>query len=178
MATKHHDRISPGDEVQFTLGTSTVHGIVVEDRGPIGAGKVRLFSVRVSYDPYDDDQVFEMPEDEIHTVARSDSTDEAISVNEAVEYLKGGGLIDMLRAGNASEKVQPHAWLRRDSLGNVTHTFSPERGVLGGSTVPYFALYDNRVFSPKRGEVLAFLTSFGLPRKDAEHVIQTVGAAS
>jgi hypothetical protein len=74
-------------------------------------------------------------------------------------------------------KNQPRVWLTRDSLGNVVHTFVAERGILGGATVPPFALHDNRVFAPKRDEVLAYLATFGLSSEDARSVVDAIGTA-
>ena len=176
MATQNDNRVSIGDRVRFSLGTSCILGVVVEDRGPIGARSARIFRVRVSNDPYDD-KVFEMPEDEIDVVGQDAWQGEAIHAGEAMEYLERGGLIRILRAGMSGGKTQPRAWLCRDSLGNATHTFSPDRGVLGGAIVPFSALHDNRVFTPKRDDVLSFLNAFELSSKDSEHVLQTVGMA-
>lgn len=176
MATKNENRIAIGDQVQFTLGTSLAQGVVVDDRGPIGAGKVHIFRVSVSNDPYDD-EVFEMPEDEIEVVNRDASQGTAIRVDEAIEYLERGGLVHILRAGMSGGKAQPRAWLCRDSLGNVTHTFSPERGRLGGAVVPFFALHDSRVFTPKREDVRSFIGAFGLNDDAVEQVLGSVGTA-
>lgn len=174
MATQKANRISVRDQVRFTLGTASVQGVVVDDRGPIGAGKVHIFRIRVSNDPYDDD-VFEMPEDEIEVIDQDTSKTDTITASEAKEYLERGGLIRILRAGSSGGKTHSHAWLRRDSLGNVTHTFSPDRGDVGGAIIPLLALRTHRVLTPKRDEVLNFLTAFGLPLGDAEHVLEAVG---
>lgn len=49
--------------------------------------------------------------------------------------------------------------------------------MLGGETVPFFALQEDCVFSAKKDEVVGFLTSFGLTRDDAEAVVAAVGTA-
>jgi len=41
------------------------------------------------------------------------------------------------------------------------HTFDAQRGVIGGSAVPFFALHEDRVFAGKKGQVIEFLASFG-----------------
>lgn len=153
-----------------------MQGVIVDDRGPIGAGKVRIFRIRVPNDPYDDD-VFEMPEDEIEVVDQSVSQSGTIPPSDAMEYFERGGLLRILRAGMSGGKTQRCAWLCRDSLGNVTHTFSPDRGSVGGAVIPFLALYGNRVFTPKRRDVLRFLRAFGLSTHNAEHVLQIVGTA-
>ncbi len=139
-----HKDISVGDYVSFVLGTAPIRGIVVDDRGPIGANKVRIFTMRVPNDPYEDD-VFEMPEDELAPAKRNL---EPIPRAQIIEYLENGGLVQMLNANMSGGKVQPCVWLGRDSLGNVVHTFSAERGIVGGARVPFAALHNNRIFAP------------------------------
>ncbi len=167
------ETISVGDNVCFTLGTTPIRGVVVDDRGPIGANSVRIFRVRIPNDPYDED-VIEMPEDEL-ALAIKDV--ESISESSIVNYLEHGGLVQILKANMSGGKNQPSVWLGRDSLGNVVHTFIAERGRVGGATIPFFALHDNRIFAPKLKEVLAFLSTFGLSKRDAKQVVETVGTA-
>ena len=69
------------------------------------------------------------------------------------------------------------AWLTYKPRGGVTHTFAAERGVVGGSAVPYFALHEEKGFGGKADEVVAFLGSFGLARTEAEDVVAAVGTA-
>ena len=165
--------ISVGDSVQFTLGTSPVCGVVIDDRGAIGANGVRIFRVRIPNDPYDDD-IFEMPEDEL---VRANESVELIPKAKIVDYLENDGLVQILKKNMPGEKTQPRVWLRRDSLGNVIHTFKEERGSIGGATVPSFALHENRVFEPKLREVLTFLKTFSLSEHDAKKVVKAVGIA-
>lgn len=165
--------ISVGDNVRFTLGTTPVHGVVIDDRGPIGANRVRIFRIRVPNDPYDED-VIEMPEDEL---ALEDKSIESISDSDIVNYLGHGGLVQILKANMSGGKNQSRVWLGRDSLGNVVHTFIAERGSVGGATVPFFALHDNRVFTPKLDEVMTFLSTFGLSERDVKQVVTAVGTA-
>lgn len=160
-----------GDTVWFTLGTTPIHGVVIDDRGPIGANRVRIFRIRVPNDPYDED-VFEMPEDEL---VLEDKSIESIPVADIVSYLKHGGLLQILKANMSGGRNQPRLWLAHDSLGHVVHTFIAERGKVGGATIPFSALHDNRVFEPKLGEVLTFLSTFGLSQRDAQEVVAAVG---
>ncbi|NLS98266.1 MAG: hypothetical protein GXX96_39555 [Planctomycetaceae bacterium] len=164
---------SIGDNVCFTLGTTPIRGVVIEDRGPIGTNRVRIYRVLIPNDPYDDEFI-EMPGDEL-VIAQ----DQVASIPEssAVEYLKHGGLLQILKANLSGGKTQPRVWLTRDRLGNVVHTFIAERGSLGGATVPFAALHNNRVFAPKRDEVLAFLATFNLSNEGVESIIDAVGIA-
>ena len=92
-------------------------------------------------------------------------------------YLIHGGLIGILRSNLSGGRSQPRVWLRPDTIGNVTHTFERERGVVGGEVVPFMAVHDDKVFTPKRKEVLSFLRSFNLDPTDAERIISSVGTA-
>ncbi|MBX3275623.1 MAG: hypothetical protein KF729_35515 [Sandaracinaceae bacterium] len=47
---KQRKKIAVGAKVAFELGGSTVIGVVIEDRGPLGPGGVRLLRVRVHLD--------------------------------------------------------------------------------------------------------------------------------
>jgi hypothetical protein len=49
--------------------------------------------------------------------------------------------------------------------------------VIGGATVPFFALHEEKVFTGKKAAVLVFLTSFGLSNHDAEDVLAAVGTS-
>jgi hypothetical protein len=158
------DKISLQDAVCFTIGTTPVRGIVVEDRGQIGADRVRLFSIRL---PSDADQiggeVIEMPDDEL------------IPVGEAVDYLKDGGLVAILKSNAGGGKNPPRVWLWRDKSGNVIHTFEVGLGVVGGCAAPPLALHEDRIFTPKVQEVTNFLQNFGLSEGDALSVVNAVG---
>jgi len=162
-----------GDRVSFTFGTTPIQGIVVNDRGPIGVNRVRIFQVRIPNDPYDED-VIEMPEDEL---ALAEQGIQSISSDDIVRYLENGGLVQVLKSNMSGGRNQPRVWLGRDSLGNVVHTFVAERGEVGGATVPFFALQDNRISRPNLPEVLAFLSTFGLSKRDAQQVVDAVGIA-
>lgn len=165
--------ITVGDTVSFQLGTTLTQGVVVDDRGPIGVGNVHIFRVRIPNDPYDDDEI-EMPEDELSLdIGIVDS----ISKSEIVDYLEHGGLVQILKSNSSGGRTQPRVWLGQDSLGNVVHTFVPERGKVGGATVPFFALHNNRLFSPNVADISEFLLSFGLSKEDARQVIATVGTS-
>lgn len=165
--------ISVGDNVRFTLGTTPVHGIVIDDRGPIGANRVRIFRIRVPYDHYDEN-VVEMPED---ALALENRNDEPISQREIMNYLEQGGLVQILKSNMGGGNSRPRVWLGRDSLRNVVHTFIEERGSIGGSTVPHSALRRNRILAPKLQEVLKLLSTFGLSERDANQVVAAVGWA-
>jgi hypothetical protein len=166
-------QFSVGDSVSFTLGTTSILGVVIDDRGPIGANSVHIYRVRIPNDPYDDD-VFEMPEDEL---AFADHTVESIPNSSVVDYLAHGGLVQILKSNTSGGKNQPRVWLTRDSIGNVIHTFTAERGTVGGATVPVSALHDNRVVAAKVNEVLSFLKTFGLSHDDARCVVNVIGTA-
>src|SRR2546423_3564273 len=56
-----------GDRVRFRLGTRSVHGIVKEDRGPIGINGRRLYLVEFRAEPQSPSQI-ELPADQLEAV--------------------------------------------------------------------------------------------------------------
>lgn len=57
-------RLKVGDRVRFSLGGHGIVGVIVEDRGPIGAGGRRLYVVRAQLEAAGE-SVFELPADEL-----------------------------------------------------------------------------------------------------------------
>src|SRR6266852_2015074 len=115
-----------------------------------------------------------MPVDELEPEMPSNSADRRLDQSAIINYLKQGGLVSILQSNTSGGKNQPRVWLCRDTLGNVTHTFIPERGLIGGETVPFAALLAiERIFEPNVAEVITFLHSFGLNRFEAEDVIHS-----
>jgi hypothetical protein len=163
-----------GDRVRVDFGRRKLTGVIVEDRGAIGAQGRHLFQVDIPMDPFDPMSV-ELPEDELEPVPPEMEATRPIERQQKINYLVNGGLISILRAGLSGGKNQPRVWLCRDQLGNVTHTFIPERGEVGGELVPFWAVQEDKVFTPKRDLVLSFLESFRLSRQDAEKVVSEVG---
>ena len=84
----------------------------------------------------------------------------------------------MLRVETPHGQYQPRAWLTLTPLGNVTHTFAKERGFVGGGTVPYDALWGDRLRKSRVGEVVEFLEHFGLTKNEAEQLIREIGTAA
>jgi hypothetical protein len=127
-------------------------------------------------DPFEP-MVVELPEDEIEAIAVG--TEETLRIDKAkvIEYLVNGGLIAILRSSISGSRNQPRVWLCLDNLGNVTHTFIPERGVLGGQTVPLWAVQDDKILTAKRDSVVSLVESFGSSHQEAERVVSEVGTA-
>lgn len=163
-----------GDPVQIALGPRKLTGVIVEDRGPIGVQARRLYRVHVPMDPFEP-MMIELPEDEMEAVDPEAQAPRPISKEETIAYLTGGGLISILRSNLSGGRRQPRAWLCRDNLGNVTHTFVAERGIVGGNPVPLAAVHGDEVFAPKRDVVISFIESLGLSRRDAERVVSEIG---
>jgi hypothetical protein len=126
-------------------------------------------------DPFEP-MVVELPEDEMES-AEGTEVVKSIDKERIPEYLVNGGLLSILRSNGSGGKNQPRVWLCLDNLGNVTHTFSPERGVVGGAVVPFWAFHDDKVFQPKRDLVVSYIESFGLNHQEAEKVVSEVGTA-
>lgn len=165
-----------GDRVGVSLGRRTVPGIITEDRGPLGVRGRRLYQVRVSMDPFEP-VITELLEDDIQPIEHSALSEFSLDKKRIIAYLVNGGLIAILRSNLAGGRTQPRVWLRPDSIGNVTYTFEEEWGVVGGATIPFLAVHGEKVFSPKRVQVLALLQSFDLDRAEAEEILAAVGTA-
>ena len=168
-ATRINPRFRVHDKVEFTFGTRRVKGFVEEDRGPLGVGGRRIYRVRLDMDPYDS-MYFELSEDDLEASPEPDSP---LTKEEVCDYLQTGGLMLMLRSG--PDDRSPQVWLRRDNLGNVTHTHVKDRGLVGGATPPVFAFSDSKVCEGKRHEVAKFIMSFGLSEDEANAVIDEIG---
>ena len=125
-------------------------------------------------DPFDP-TTYEVSEDEIEALAQEPEV--TLDKAKIREYLSHGGLISILRSNLQGGRNQPRVWLRPDNVGNVTHTFDRGRGIVGGETVPFGVVHDDRVFTPKQDEVLSFLRSFGLSDDDIQDVLSSVGVA-
>ena len=164
-----------GDRVSFPFGAERAEGTVIEVRGLMGVGGRRLYQVEVPNDPFDP-QTYELAEDEMEP-SRANGERIPLSTAAIIDYLRYGGLTSILQSNLDGGRNQPRVWLCRDSLGGVTHTFYEQRGLVGGETVPFWALYEDRVFTPKREEVLKYLRSFGLSKAQAEEVLAEVGTA-
>ncbi len=165
-----------GDRVRVSLGRSRITGVITEDRGAIGVRGRHLYEVLVSMDPFEP-TTFELPEDEIEAMDDLAEHGAVMRKDQIKAYLIHGGLIGILRSNLSGGRSQPRVWLRPDTIGNVTHTFERERGVVGEDVVPFMAVHDDKVFTPKRKEVLSFLRSFNLDPQDAERIISSVGTA-
>jgi len=173
VKTKQPPAFRVGDRVTVPLGRRNVTGFVVEERGAIGVGGRYLYRVEVPMEPYEPMEML-LPEEEMTA-----ATDEPapIEPKEVVKYLVNGGLVSILYQNIGGGRNQPLAWLCRDTLGNVTHTFLAERGLVGGRIIPFHALYEKTVFGPKAEAVTAFVESFGVSRQEAERVVAAVGIA-
>lgn len=161
------------DLVQFIVGKYTLVGKIIEDRGPIGADGRRLYRIETETGP-EGTAVIELPANDLHALEPLMPP----SSTEIVRYLARGGLISILRQNQSGGKHQPRAWICRDSLGNVIHTYMPERGIVGGDTIPFNAIHEHdRIFKPKLPEVRDFIKTFGLSEDECLSVIEQVGTS-
>jgi hypothetical protein len=168
-AKKERYRFRAGDWVRFRYGTKDLIAQVTEARGPIGVHGRRLYRVSIPRDAAESDS-FEMPEDELDGVSAPDTA-------AMIRYLTEGGLVEILRSNLGGGRTQPKAWLTYAPRGDIIHTFSPEQGLVGGATVPCYALYEGKVFTGKKDEVAAFLGSFGLGPTEVRRIVAEVGTA-
>ncbi len=120
-----------------------------------------------------------MPEDDLKREENSGKERVPPAKSRIIEYLANGGLVAILLSNSPGGKNQARVWLCLNNLGNVTHTFTAERGLVGGEVVPLGTLNENlRLFTPKVREVAEFLTSFGLTSDEADQVIRMVGTSA
>lgn len=163
------ERIKVGDWVSFLYGAGNLIARVIEDRGPLSTHRRRLYGVRVDRES-SEPEFFEMPEDELELVTAPDK-------ESIVNYLTDGGLVEILRSNLGGGRNPPRVWMTYTPRGGVTHTYVKDRGMIGGASVPFFALQENRVFKGKVEEVRTFLADFGLDRADADEILAAVGTS-
>jgi hypothetical protein len=142
---------------------------VVEDRGPLGVNRRRLYRIRLDQEQ-GESFTFEVAEEDLEPARMPDKA-------ALMRYLREGGLVAILRANLDGSRDGPRAWLTFTPRGGVAHTFEADRGLIGGKPVPYFALHEGKVFTGKAKDVVNFLASFGLTRAEAEETIRVVGTA-
>ena len=96
-----------------------------------------------------------------------------------VQYLKQGGLADILRTNLQEGEAPPRVWLTFTPAGELTHTLNPGLKAAGkGTPAPFFAVLKNKVYAPDRAKVVEYLkTAFSLSQEEAEDVVQAVGTA-
>jgi hypothetical protein len=158
-----------GDWVTFQYGVRPVFAQIIEDRGPLGANRRRLYRIRIDWE-FNESTDFEMPEDEMEKAVPDTAT--------ILRYLKRGGLVEILHTNLRGGKNQPRVWLTFDSGGGVFFTLDASRRCIGkGGAVPFWALHENKILLPKKEAVLDLLASFGLTREEAEEVIEAAGTA-
>ena len=162
-------RFRLGDWVTFRYGVRPVFAQIIEDRGPLGVNRRRLYRIRLDQE-LNDPVEFEMPEEEM---------EKAVPDKAAIlQYLKHGGLVAILARNTQGgpPQNQPRVWLTFSPRGALSYTLEAERGLIGsGAVVPFWALHENGILPDKRPKVLTFLKSFGLTQEEAEEVMEAVG---
>src|SRR3954465_4682700 len=83
-------RFRTGDWVSFPFGTRRVFAQVIEDRGPLGVNRRRLYRVRLDEGEGEPD-AFEIPEEDLTAAAPPDKA-------AALRHLKEGGLVAILQS--------------------------------------------------------------------------------
>jgi hypothetical protein len=164
---RKNGRFKVGNWVAFLYGTRNVFGQIVEARGPLGYKHSELYRIRVA-GVTDEPDWFELSEDDFTAAAPPDK-------RAIIKYLKEGGLVTILRANLGGGPEKPSVWLTFKRRGEITHSFAAASGVVGGAAIPFFALQGARIYTPKQGEVIRFLESFGLTDAEAQEVITVVG---
>ncbi len=164
-----------GDCVRLNFGGNKVTGIVVLERGPFGTGGRHLYRVEIPADPYDPIPV-ELSEEGMELIPPGSEPAPTISHAHILQFMVEYGLVSLLYT-SLNGRDPSRVWLCLDTLGNVTHTFKPDRSIVGGQVPPLNALDDDKIIPSKRQEVVDFVTSFGLTPEEAEKVVEAVGVA-
>src|SRR5262249_42968066 len=139
----------------------------------VGYNGPRWYTVQITMDP-DEPQPWTVEEAKMEpdTISRV-----PLEQLEIIEFLKES-LWGILLWNPSTEREDPVVWLSRGSTGQITYTFSPRRGLIGGRLVPEYALgRGHQIDARKKDEVAEFLLGFGLTPEEAEDVIQAVGVA-
>jgi hypothetical protein len=159
-----------GDWVTFSYGGRPAFAQIIDYEKPLfvrGRHIYRISLVRDSTEP----DVFMVPEDEM---------EKAVPDKAAIlQYLKQGGLVDLLQTNLRDGKDPPRVWLTYTPRGQLTHTLNAGLEAAGkGTPAPFFAVLKNKVYAPDREKVVEYLmTAFSLTRAEAEDVVQAVGTA-
>src|SRR5947209_3027980 len=112
---KKNGRFKVGDWVAFPYGNKDLIAQVVEERGPLGINRRHLYRILVPRESGEPDS-FEMPEDELAAAAPPDKA-------AIIQYLKEGGLVEMLQSNLSAGRDQPRVWLTYTPRGQISHTF-------------------------------------------------------
>lgn len=163
-----------GEKVRFLFGSGKATGTIVEDHGAIGHQRRHFYRIAVPADP-EDPIIVERTEDDITRPDPADEIPPIIEKSKAIQYLRYGGLESILFSNMTGGKYQPRVWLCVNILGDITHTFYQERGIIGGQTVPLQALWGSKILAAKKEEVIAFIESLGLTKKEAEELVAEMG---
>ena len=162
-----------GERVQFGYRGRPVWGTIMEDRGPIGVNGRRLYRISMPMDPQE-------PEDHIRAEEelKPDSLSSgALTKSEIVDFLKGRALLEILLS-HSPERPDRRAWLCRGPRGDVTYTFSANRGQIGGLLIPESTVRLGLwIEERKKNDVAAFLLGFGLSPEEAMDVIMAIGVS-
>lgn len=164
-----------GDRVRFEFGFVKVIGKIIEDYGPLGVRGRHLYRVELPMDP-DEPHLASLSEDDMELVPPGSEPPPVIDKKKLIEYLVSGGLYSMLGTNRPPKIPPPLVWVCLDHLGNLTYTFDPDRGVLGGRIPPPSAIWNDRIAVDKKDAVVSFVESFGFSRKEAEGVVRKAEA--
>src|SRR5258707_8660420 len=142
-------RFKVGDWVSFPYAVETVFAQIIAEDGLLGFKGRHMYRVRLDL-TWAEPDIFEIPEDELNAVPPPDKV-------AIMKFLKEGGLVAILESNLIRGENQPKVWLSFTRRGDLTHTLSAQRGVVGGAAVPYFAVIEDKVYTAKQEQVLNFL---------------------
>jgi hypothetical protein len=165
-------RFRGGDWVSFPYGGGDRRAFaqIIESDKPLFVNGHHLYRVRLEQS-YTEPAEFTRPDDRMEKAVPDKAT--------ILQYLKRGGLADLLRTNLREGEAPPRVWLTYTPGGDLTHTLNPGLKVAGkGTPAPFFAVLKNKVYALDKAKVIDYLkTSFGLTQEEAEDVVQAVGTA-
>ena len=159
-----------GDWVMLEFGVRPAFALIIEDRGPLGVNGRHLYRIRLERS-YTEPDYFELAEEDMEKVVPDKAA--------VMQYLKQGGLAELLQTNLRDGEKPPRVWLTFTPLGQLTPTLNPGLKATGkGTPAPFFAVLKNKVYAPDKEKVVEYLmTSFGLTQEEAEDVVHAVGTA-
>ncbi len=161
-----------GDWVSFPYGGGGRRAFaqITQYEKPLLVKGRHLYRVRLEQS-YTEPAEFTIPDDRMEKAVPDKAA--------IVQYLKRGGLADILQTNLRDGEAPPRVWLTFTPGGELTHTLNPGLKAAGkGTPAPFFAVLKNKVYAPDRAKVVEYLkTSFSLSQEEAEDVVQAVGTA-
>jgi len=90
-----------------------------------------------------------------------------------VDYFANGALLNIL--GTSSGPHPPLVWVTAQPDGSFRYGFTQDPNSVGGQSAPFGTVHEEKIFLPKKEQVIEYLQTFGLSKADAELVALRIG---